>query len=159
MYQRSAVLLSWERVKRTVTPTPHHEKADAFFEVLRNKRELCWDEMVSEFRQNYSEAFDEIVPALFATDDPLIVYNSIRFADLKDQKWVQLIRKFIESCDPGRHSVSLRALAESDVPEILTALQKKQGLPEYIREVLPQQAATTLKAPSPSKTRRKKKKS
>jgi hypothetical protein len=100
------------------------------------KADVCWDDLVAEFRRGYSDAFDEVVPALLASDDAFITFNCVRFADLSQPKEVKALQDFIRTCDPEKHQVSLRALAETRVPELVSALQEKTGLPESVREVL-----------------------
>lgn len=113
------------------------EKAQAFFQMLRERKNICWEELVPEFRANYYEAYDELVSVLFATDDVFVVYNVIRFADFSKPQEVRAHVKFIQECDPVKHQVSLRALAQTKIPELLKALQNKKGLPDSVRELLP----------------------
>ena len=104
--------------------------------MVRTQEQLCWDEFVEEFRKNYYDIFDELIPPLFATDDVLIIHNCIRFADLSEPKEVEFLTKFIQECDAEKHQVSLRELAETQQPDLMAALQRKEKLPESVQEVL-----------------------
>ncbi len=120
----------------TQAAVPQQQKGQTFFEMIRNKPRLCWEELVEEFRRDYYDAFDEIVPILFATNDPLIIFNCIQFADLNEPKEVAILQQFIRDCDAEKHQVSLRFLAEKQEPEFLTTLRQKQALPASVQEVL-----------------------
>jgi hypothetical protein len=89
------------------------------------KADVCWEDLVAEFRRNYYDAFDEIVPALLASDDPFITFNCVRLADLSQPKEVKALQDFIRTCDPEKHQVSLRALAETRVAGIRERLAGK----------------------------------
>ena len=151
MLQRSTILQTLET--RVGTPTApleadapgrrraraavsSRQKVQSFLEMVRTQEQLCWDEFVEEFRKNYYDVFDEIIPPLFATDDVLIIHNCIRFADLSEPKEVEFLTKFIQECDAEKHQVSLRELAETQQPDLMAALQRKEKLPESVQEVL-----------------------
>lgn len=137
MHQRVAIQQALTRTGKRFAVSPGRDKAEAFFEMLNAQRDVCWGgDLVSEFRRNYYDALDEIVSVLFATDDPLIIFQCIRHADLSKPKEREFLREFIRECNPEKHQVSLRALAEKHSPELTAALHEKSGLPESVREVL-----------------------
>jgi hypothetical protein len=115
---------------------PSQDKAQAFFQILRERKNICWEELVPEFRANYYEAYDELISVLFATDDVFVIYNVVRFADFSQPQEVKAHVRFIEECDPEKHQVSLRALAQTKIPELLEALRNKEGLPDSVHEAL-----------------------
>lgn len=112
------------------------EKVEAFGKVLEERRDICWEDLVPEFRENYYDAYDEMADALFSTDDPLVVYNVVRYADFSKPQEVAAHAQFIAECDAEKHQVSLRALARKKVPELLKALQARQDLPDSVREAI-----------------------
>lgn len=138
MYQRDMVLQAWERIGKTKSGKRRQQKkAQAFFEMLLEKSDICWGEKLNEtFRIGYYDAFDEIVPVLFDADDPYMICQSIRLADLSQPKEVEILRQFIRDCDPEKHQISLRLLANTGQPELLHTLRKKKQLPESVRETL-----------------------
>jgi hypothetical protein len=112
------------------------DKAQAFFQFMRERKNICWEELVPEFRANYYEAYDELVSVLFATDDVFIVYNVILFADFNQPQEIKAHVRFIQECDPLKHQVNLRTLAQKKIPELSEALRNKEGLPDSVREAL-----------------------
>jgi hypothetical protein len=136
MNQRDVILKSWERRRALLANTPSRRKAEAFFELVRQQTEICWEGLADEFRRNYYEAFDEIVPVLLETDDPLILYNCVRFADLNNPKEVAAAQQLIRGASSEKHQVTLRTLAETQKSELLPTLHEKQDLPESVRAAL-----------------------
>src|SRR5262245_38593434 len=136
MHQKVAIMKAWAHASRARISTPAREKAQAFFEMLSEQREFCWEKLLAEFRRNYYDAFDEIVSVLFATDDPFIIYQCVQHADLNNPREVEVLQQIIRDCNPEKHQVSLLALAEKQVPAFTAALQEKQFLPAPVREAL-----------------------
>ena len=141
MNQREEVLRAWKERSKTAYRSPHFAKAKAFFEFVEQRQDICWDELVSEFRNNYRDAIDEITSVLIDTDDPLIMYNFVRYADPSNPKEAEAVKSFLRKGDAGRHEVSLQAAAR--VPEMQTELKKRAKLPDSVRETL------GLKKPKP----------
>jgi hypothetical protein len=138
MHQRAAIMKALTRTPRPRATTPAHEKAQAFFQMVNEQRDIYWGpEVVAEFRRNYYYAFDEIVSVLFATDDPLIIFQCVQHADLSKPQEVEALQQFIQDCNPEKHQIILRALAETRRPEFVKALKQRKQLPESVREVLP----------------------
>jgi hypothetical protein len=137
MHQKAAITKALARSPRARPSTSAREKAQAFFDMLNEQRELCWsDKLIQEFRGHYYDACDEILSVLFATDDPLIIFQCVRHADFSQPEELEAFQRFVERCNAEKHQVSLRALAETGIPEITKALKKRKQLPESVREVL-----------------------
>ena len=137
MHQKIAIMEAWRKATRFRAGSPQFEKAQAFFDMLRERPAVCWSpELVTEFRRQYYDAFDEIVSTLFATDDPLIIYQCLQHADFTKPKEVEAFQQFIGDCDPEKHQVTLRALAGTQVPELRKAVEAKKHLPDSMREAL-----------------------
>jgi hypothetical protein len=134
MNQRREILQAWAKYSATAYPSPQLKKAQAFFQLISDRPDICWDELVTEFRKNYYDAFDQIIPVLISTDDPLIVYNCVRFADLDNPKEVETLRNFVRTCDPQKHQLTLQALAT--VPALQSEVMKKPMLPDMVRQAL-----------------------
>jgi hypothetical protein len=156
MEQRTMILRAWarggEREARTavsarmataaaVAPTPRiSAAARTFAEMMRDNPEACWEDMVKEFRAQYYDALEELIPPLLDLDDPLITLNLVRFADPTRPREVALLRQLIAQSDPERHQHSLRAVAEMGNPDLVAAIQRKRNLPDSVKEVLGQPA-------------------
>jgi hypothetical protein len=129
------------------------EKVEAFSRVLEEREDICWEDLVPEFRANFYDAYDEMVAALFSTDDPFIIYNVVRFADLSQPREVAALARFVRECDAERYQVILYALARTKNPDLLRALQERGDLPAPVRaainETPGQPAAAGRDAPPP----------
>lgn len=134
MNQRLLVLKFWEESKQRAEERPAvsetrgvsvetrdvssakdaalQKKADEFFRLVAERGDLHWDELAKKFREEYYDAFDLIIPPLLATDDPLIVYNCLRLADLSDPKEAGVFKKFVRECDIEKHQATLYAISE-----------------------------------------------
>lgn len=146
MNQRELIQAAWQRRKKNRTPSAHLQKAGEFFDLVDSNPDICWDELVNEFRNNYYDAFDEIVPTLLDTDDPLIVYNCIRFGDLSNPQEAEAAKRLIQNVDPDKHEVSMLALAGDK--ELQPTLKKVGQLPTSVKTALGL-------VPRPSKTTKK----
>jgi hypothetical protein len=116
---------------------------------VAERRELQWEEIVEEFRKNYYGSLQDLVPALIATDDALIVYNCVRFADLSQPQEVQILQEFAKNCDIEKHQVSLQALveaAEADFAPILRERGKAKTRKEWEEQLGPTVTATLFKS-------------
>jgi hypothetical protein len=136
MDQRHTILNNWVRRRALLADTPSRRKADAFFDLVRQQTETCWEGLVDELRRNYYDAFDEIIPVLLETDDPLILYNIVRFADLNNPREVAALQQLIRGVSGEKHQVTLRTLAETQKSELMQVLRAKQDLPEPVRAAL-----------------------
>jgi hypothetical protein len=143
MNQRQIILQAWQRRKKNRTPSAQLRKADAFFDFVSQQTDLCWPELVAEFRSNYYDAFDEIVPTLLDTDDPIIIYNSLQVADLANSREADVANKIIRDCDADKHAVTLQALAK--YPALHPTMRQKSKLPDFVR--------AAMKGPVPTKPR------
>jgi len=129
--------------------------AQGFMDLMRDRPEVCWEDMVPEFRAHFYDALEELIPPLLALDDPLITLNLVRFADPNSPREAALLRRVIEQSDPERHQHSLRAIAEMKKPELLAAIQRKRDLPDSVKEVLgPSAAAPARSSRSTSRGRK-----
>jgi hypothetical protein len=133
MNQREEVLRAWARHSKNAYRSPQFEKARAFFEMVGQRTDICWEDLVPEVRRNYSDALDEIMAVLMDTNDPLI-YNVVHHADMGSSKEVDAVRAFVRNCDAEKHQVTLRAAANA--PEMHAELKKKPNLPDTVREAL-----------------------
>lgn len=134
MLQRDKILEAWKRHSEKRFPTPQFRKAQEFFEFMEANPDICWDELAVEFRENYYDAFDEIVPVLLDTDDPLIIYNCIKFADMDSPQEIEAAKRVIRDSDPEKHQVTMRVM--TDVQDLHTELKHKAGLTAPVRMAL-----------------------
>jgi len=136
------------------TDAPGRAKVEAFRQVLDQQRDICWQDLVPQFRETYYDAYEEVSSAMFSTDDPLVVYNLVRYADFSRPQEIAAHVKFIRECDAEKHQVALRALARTKVPELIEAIQQRDDLPETVSEALPEvKTAKATRKSSSSRTK------
>ena len=133
MNQREVIRQSWARRKKASTLSPHFDKAAEFFQMIEEQPDLCWEDLAAEFRRNYYDAFDIIVPTLLDTDDPLITYNCVRFSDQSQPKEMAALQHIARESDSDRHQVALLTLADTKKQELTTVLRGRKDLPQAVR--------------------------
>lgn len=133
MDQRIEVLTAIKKFMVTRADSPNKRRAQAFVDLIEQNPDMCWDDLAREFRDNYYDAFDEIVPALTTIDDPLVTYNCVRLADANNVKEVQAMKQVAESVDSYKHQVSLRAMVKTRSDELLPVIKGKADLPNSLR--------------------------
>ena len=133
MNQRELILRAWQKHKKTRAPSKHMRMADDFFEYVEDHPEFCWIQLSEEFRDKYYEAFDEIIPVLMDTDDPFIIHNLVRFADLAQPKEADAAKELARNVDPTRHEVTMVRLAGNKDETIRSAVKKRGKLPDAVK--------------------------
>ena len=133
MDQRLAVLTAIKKFMVTRADSPNKRRAQAFVDLIEQNPDMCWDDLAQEFRDNYYDAFDEIVPALTSLDDPLVTYNCVRLANTNNVKEVEALKQVAESVDSYKHQVSLRAMAKTRSDDLLPVIKAKADLPNSLR--------------------------
>ena len=136
MNQRELILAAWQEHKAKRAPSKHMQLADEFFEYVEDHPEFCWIQLSEEFRSKYYAAFDEVVPMLMETDDPFVIHNLVRFADLDRLKEVDAAKELAASVDPGRHEVTMVRLAENKNETIRSAIKKRAKLTDAIKAAI-----------------------
>ena len=133
MDQRDEVLNAIKRFLATRSDSPHKRTAQAFVDLIEQNPDMCWDDLAEEFRNNYYDAFDEIVPAITSLDDPLVTYNCVRLANTGNAKEVATLKQMAEKVDSYKHQVTLRAMAQTRSEELLPVIKGKADLPNSLR--------------------------
>jgi hypothetical protein len=133
MDQRIEVLTAIKKFMATRADSPRKRKAQAFVDLIEQNPDMCWDDLAEEFRNNYYDAFDEIVPALTGLDDPLVTYNCVRLANTDNVKEVMTLKEIAGSVDSYKHQVSLRAMVKTRSAELLPVIKGKADLPNSLR--------------------------
>ena len=152
MQQRALILKSWARHSAEIPDSPAKRKAQTFFDMVANEPGSCWEEIAGEFRRNYYDVFDEIVPTLLDTDDPLIIYHCVHNADLQNPKEVSALQHLVRECDCRKHQVSFRDLAATRSKALVPLLEEREDLPKSVRFVLGrEEPPRSAKAPEKGK--------
>ena len=141
MNQREEVLQAWDRYSASAYPSPQLEKARAFFQMVHDRRDLCWDEFAEQFRSKYYDALEPLSVVLMATNNALIMYNFTRYADANKAPEANVLKNFIRQADGDKHQVSLAVLAAH--PAMQSELLNKGQLPDLVAGVLKPKADTS----------------
>lgn len=134
MLQRQTVGEVLERVRAKRGDSPQFQRAVEFIQAALGRTEICWDDLVVEFRQHYKDAIDEIVAILMETDDPLIIFHTLRVLDPKDPVEAKAINDIVRDLDPVKHEVGMLGLLGE--PNLRAAFKKKKDLPDSVRAAL-----------------------
>ena len=125
MLERGTVMKALRAVETTASARGKKKMAQEFFDLVRAQRGDCWPDLAKAFRKDYYGAFDEIVPRIFATDEPLVIYHAIEHMDLEQKKELEVVEGFIKDCDVDRHALTLLMLAEKKLPSLKRTLDRK----------------------------------
>jgi hypothetical protein len=131
MNQRQEILEAWTKYSATAYRSSQFVKAQGFFQLIEDRTDMCWEDLVSEFRNHYYDAYDTIVPVLLSTNDPLIAHNVATLADLNNPKEADTVKNIVANADPVRQQATLQMFAT--VPALHPVLMKKAQLPDTVR--------------------------
>ena len=113
-----------------------NEKVQAFLKYFDEHSELCWSEVLREFRERYYEGFNDLVPPLLDIDDKLLRLMIVRKADLNQGQEVELLSELVRKADPLKNEPELSAIARRRHTRLTAELQKRQDLTEELRRVV-----------------------
>ena len=89
-----------------------------YVQKLKNNPSICWPDLATDFRRNYYDLFDVLVPQAFKSDAPMVIYNLVENLDLTKDNEAKAVADFARSCDVQKHELTLMKLAASPVPAI-----------------------------------------
>ena len=110
------------------------QQADEFFALLESRPDMSLEEIAREAHEKYPDIGPEIFSAIFQTGDPLLVHNSLPFAQLGDPRLAEVFKRFIREADPQRYELTFVFLATQR--EMKPELKAKKNLPESVRAAL-----------------------
>jgi hypothetical protein len=134
MNEQATVLAAWTRVRPTLGFSPQQQRAEEFFNKLAARSDINWEQLAQEVRLEYNDVAPAILTTLFTTEDPIIVLNAARFANLADPKELAAVTKFIATCDVAKEQAVLQIMASR--PELQPALRARPDLPPAVRAAL-----------------------
>jgi hypothetical protein len=134
MNEQATVLSAWTRVRPTLGFSQQQQRAEEFFSKLATRVDINWEQLAQEVRLEYNDIAPIILTTLFATDEPIIVVNAARFANLADPKELATVLKFIATCDATKEQAVLLTMASR--PELQSALRARPDLPPAVRAAL-----------------------
>ena len=90
----------------------------AYVQKLKDNPDICWPDLAADFRQNYYDLFDVLVPQVFQSDAPMVIYKLVENLDLTKDNEAKAVTDFARTCDVQKHQLTLMTLAGSQVPAI-----------------------------------------
>lgn len=133
MYQRTKILEAFATAGLTKS---RKTKVKQFLQYLSDNPKVCWKDAASDFHNNYSDIFDDVVPVILSTNDPLIISNLLKYLNLKKDKEVKSVKAYIKKSDAFQQSRLFMHIAKYYVAELGDDLLQKNKLPKKIRAVI-----------------------
>jgi hypothetical protein len=134
MKERFLIHKAWQQVRSTITASSRRQRADEFFALLESNPEITWEEMEREAREKYPDLAPEIFSTIVETDEPLLVHNSLPFAQLADTRVAEVFKRFIRKADPEKHEFTFAFLAAQR--EMKPELKARRDLPDSVLQAL-----------------------
>lgn len=107
----------------------------------------CWDDFATRFRQNYYDLFDQLIPPLVHSNDPLLQVLLIRQSDLRQPKELAIAVALARSATPLTARPQLTALLHRNHPKITSLLRKRVDVIQDIDPPPPIPRATGNQVP------------
>ena len=113
-----------------------NDKVRDFLKYFDDNPELCWDELIKVFREQYYDLFPQLIPPLADTEDKLLRITLIRKADLKKRQELNLVKKSIKKAKPEADEPELLNIAKLGHKGLTTELRKLRNLTPELRRTL-----------------------
>lgn len=131
MSQRQLV---WRALAETGVLDSPDPRVQEWLKVVRERSDLCWADFVEEFRTNFYDVYEKVVPVLGKTDDAYVRNMLIKHADTERPKERQLLKTLATTTDFERDVRAAQQLAEVDAKEVETVLKKR--IPEGVEALV-----------------------
>lgn len=111
-------------------------KLRAFLKYVDHHPEQCLDEYEKEFRENYYDLFDDLIPPLFDTDDKLLRILLINRIDVKKRKERNLLKEFVKTANAIEDERELIAIAKRQHKGLAEELLKRREISNKVRRAV-----------------------
>ena len=118
MFERVNVLDQLTTVGIPPGDTAKAARVRAYVQKLKDNPDICWPDLAADFRRNYYDLFDVVVPQVFKSDAPMVIYKLVENLDLTKDNEAKAVADFARSCDVQKHQLTLMKLAASPVRAI-----------------------------------------
>jgi len=146
MFQRNVAKQRWVAAKLYQAPDAHLK---AFLDYADTNPAACWDDLAAQFRKDYYDLFDRIVPPLAASSDRALRVQLFVHLDPKQPKELALMRDFIRSADPAADQPELRAIASLKDSAVQKELASRPGVASMLApSPPPRRAVTNVRVPA-----------
>jgi len=133
MHIRELVKRTWQDAGLYKT---RNQKLQTFLKYFDEHPELCWDDLIQEFRTHHYDLFDDLIPPLLKVNDKLLRLTLIRKADLKRSQELNLLNQFVKQASPLNDELELAAIAQRQHKTLVDELRKRSDLPREVYRVL-----------------------
>ena len=139
MHQKDLIRKIWKTAGLYDEPDA---KLQQFLHLL-DEPARCWPELIDTCRRSYAAYKAKVTQPLLDSGDTLVRLVLIRAANPAEDDEVALLQHFIETGDPARTEIELRAIALKDVSALSNALLKKPDLPRSVKAIVAKKAPVT----------------
>jgi hypothetical protein len=120
MHQRAAAKAAWQ-----AAGLYQDAKLTGFLDAFEGCQADCWPALAAQVRDRYARQKRKIAAALWDSGDKLLRLNLIRTLDPGVPDELNLMKRYLRSCDPAADGHEIRAFTESGDPGIVAAARKK----------------------------------
>lgn len=121
--------LFWRALQQAGVLESEDPRVQEFVTMVRESPDLCWPDLVAEFRSTYYDVYQKLVPALEASEDPFIRNMLIRYADPEQPQERKMLRELANTTDFERDAMAAEGLGGLGVKEIDTVLRRRVPKP------------------------------
>jgi hypothetical protein len=114
---------------------------------IRDNPDRCWEDFIADFREQYYDLFDKVVPALQESDNATIRNILIEFANPEQPKEQQLLEKIATDVDLERDELAASRLSNFKIKRIDDTLKRRMAARESSE-------SSTTAAPTRARTTR-----
>lgn len=133
MYQRRRVLQIWEQAGLKKSRDKHVRN---FIALVEKAPGHSWQSYADKLRKSYPRALKAILAPLVENDDPLIVANALRIANLKKKNEREVVADFAQNADAEKHAYALELIAQIGTEAIKKEMAKRKDLSPKVRQLL-----------------------
>lgn len=134
----------WKAFKEAGVLDSTNENTQKLVKHIKLDKDHCWRDFSDDFRKNFYDCFDEIVPPLLEIDDPLIRLALVKYLDPSKPKEKEALARIAKSVNPEIDEVSVKYLARSNEASVTKELKRKL-LPDKLKIYLTQTKAIPAK--------------
>jgi hypothetical protein len=121
MFDRMNVL---DQLEAQAAPAGDPAKAARLREFVQKVKadpNLCWPDLATEFRKNYYDLTDMVVPIVLRMEAPMVNYQIIQSLDLSKPNEAKIVADFVQTCDAEKNQLTLTMLTSASAADIAKA--------------------------------------
>jgi hypothetical protein len=107
-------------------------KMKEFLDSIDKQKADCWPEFIKQFREQYYDLFDDVIPPLLYGKDRLVRSIIIRAIDTEQKKEMNIAKEFVRKADGVTHEKDLLALTSKKNKTLNKEILKKPHLTKLV---------------------------